>query len=77
MEYIRRYLHQLLKGKQLYSTLYGAYTDVLHDFTTVLTDNAAKGETTKTTINASLSIEKFHKQRRRKRKPTDDADKRA
>jgi hypothetical protein len=31
-----RNLHQLLKGKQLYSAVYGAYTEVLHDLMAVL-----------------------------------------
>lgn len=31
-----RNFHQLLKGKQLYSTLYEVYTEVLHDLTAVL-----------------------------------------
>jgi hypothetical protein len=69
----RRNLHQLLKGKQLYSsTLYGVYTEVLHDLTA-----AAKGETGKTTITAHLSIKEFHEQRRQKQKPTYNTDKRA
>jgi hypothetical protein len=66
-----------LKGKQLYSALYGVYTEVLHDLTAILKDSAAKGETARTTITASLSIEEFREQSRRKRKPTDNADKRA
>jgi hypothetical protein len=45
----RRNLHQYLKGKQLYSTLYGVYTEVLHDLTAVLKESAAKGETAKIT----------------------------
>jgi hypothetical protein len=57
---------------QLYSALYAVYTEALHDLTAVL-----KGETAKTTITASLSTEEFREQRRRKRKPTDDTDKRA
>jgi hypothetical protein len=36
-------VHQFLKGKQLYSTLYGVYTEVLHDLTAVLKGGAAKG----------------------------------
>jgi hypothetical protein len=71
----RRNLQQLLKGKQLYSTLYGVYTEVLHDVTAVLEESAAEGETTKTTITAPSSIEEFRERNRRKRKPTDDADK--
>jgi hypothetical protein len=46
----RRNGHQLLKGKQLYSALYGVYTKVLHDLRAVLKESAAKGEKTKTTI---------------------------
>jgi hypothetical protein len=41
----------------------------------VLKEGAAEGETVKTTITASSSIEEFRKQRKRKWKPTDDADK--
>jgi hypothetical protein len=40
----RRNLHQLLKEKQLYSALYGVYTEVLHDLMAVLKESAAKGE---------------------------------
>jgi hypothetical protein len=70
-------LHQLLKGKQLYSALYGMYTEVLHDLIAVLKECAAKRETAETTITAPPSIEEFHGQIRRKWKPTDDADNRA
>jgi hypothetical protein len=77
MAVTRRNLHQLLKGKQLYSALPGVYTELLHDLTAVLKDSAAKGETAKTTITAPPSIEEFREQRTRKRKPTDDADKSA
>jgi hypothetical protein len=73
----RRNLHQLLKGKQLYSALYGVYTDVLHDLTAVLKESAAKEETAKTTITTTPSMEEFHEQRRRKRKPKVDAHKMA
>jgi hypothetical protein len=66
-----RNLHQLLKGKQQYSALYGVYTEVLYDLTAVLKESAAEGETAKTTITAPPSIEDFREQRRRKRKPTD------
>jgi hypothetical protein len=52
------------------------YTEVLHYLTAVLKESAAKEVTAKTTISALLSIEEFHEQRRRKRKPTDDVDKR-
>jgi hypothetical protein len=72
----RRNLHRLLKGKQLYSALYGVYTKALHDLTAVLKQSAAIGETAKTTITTPPSIEEVREQRRRKRKPTDDADKR-
>jgi hypothetical protein len=44
--------------------------------TAVLKDSAATGETAKTTITARPSIEEF-REKRRKQKPTDDADKRA
>jgi hypothetical protein len=64
----RRNLHQLLKGKQLNSALYGVNTEVLHDLTAVLKESAATGETANT-------IEDFCEKRRRKRKPTNDADK--
>jgi hypothetical protein len=50
-----RNLHQLLKGKHLYSVPYGVYTEMLPDLTTVLTDGSAKGETAKTTITESPS----------------------
>jgi hypothetical protein len=73
----RRNLHQFPKGKQLYSALYGVYTGVLHDLTAILKWSAAKGETAKTTITTPPSMEEFREQRRRKRKPTYDADKRA
>jgi hypothetical protein len=53
----RRNVYQLLKGKQLYSALYGVYTEVLQVLTTVLKESAAKGETAKTTITALPSIE--------------------
>jgi hypothetical protein len=70
-----RNLHQLLKGKQLYSALYGVCTEVLHDLTAVLKENVAKGETAKTTITTPLPIEESREQRRRKLKPTDDTHK--
>jgi hypothetical protein len=41
----KRNVRQLLKGKQLYSALYGVYTEVLHDLKNALEGNAAKGET--------------------------------
>jgi hypothetical protein len=50
---------------------------VLQDLTAVLKVSAAKKETRKITITASPSIEEFREQRRRKRKPTGDAYKRA
>jgi hypothetical protein len=56
----RRNLHQLLKGKQLYTALYG----VLHDLMADLKESAAKGDTTKTTITESPINEKFREQRR-------------
>jgi hypothetical protein len=46
----KRNLHQLLKGKQLYSALYGVYIEVLHNLMAVLKEGAAKGETAKTRI---------------------------
>jgi hypothetical protein len=73
----RRNLHQLLKGKQLNSSLYGMYTEVLHDLTVVLKGSAAKVDTDNTTITAPPFIEEFREQRRRKRKPADAADERA
>jgi hypothetical protein len=63
--------------KQLYSSLYGLYTEVLHDLTAVLKQSAAKAKTAKTTITVPPSLQEFREQRRWKRKPTDDADKRA
>jgi hypothetical protein len=63
----RRTLHQLLKGKQLYSSLCGVCTEVLHDLTAVLKKSAARGETAKITITAPPSTEEFCEQRRRKR----------
>jgi hypothetical protein len=51
----RRNLHQLLKGKQLYSALYGVYIEALHNLKPVLKETAAKGETAKTTITAPSS----------------------
>jgi hypothetical protein len=65
----RRNLHQLLKGKELYSALYGVYTEVLHDLASVLKESAAKGETAKTTITEPPSSDEFRGERRRKRKP--------
>jgi hypothetical protein len=53
------------------------YTEVLHDLTAVLKESAAEGETVKTTITVTPSIEEFPEQRRRYRKPTDDPDERA
>jgi hypothetical protein len=47
----RSNLNELLKGKQLYSTLYTAYSEVLYDLTAVLKESATKGETAKTTNN--------------------------
>jgi hypothetical protein len=73
----RRNFHLFLKGKQLYSALYGVYTKVLHVLTAVFKDSAAKGETAKATITAPLSIEEFCNQRRQKQKPAHDANKRA
>jgi hypothetical protein len=35
---------QLLKGKQLHSTLYGAYIEVVHGMTAVLKESSIKGE---------------------------------
>jgi hypothetical protein len=77
MEGNRSNRHQLLKGNNLYSDLYGVYIEVLHDLTAVLKENAAKRETAKTTITAPPSIEQFHEKRKRKRKHNEDADKRA
>jgi hypothetical protein len=60
-----RNLHQYLKGKQLYSALYGMYTEVLHDLMAVLKESAAKGETAKTTTTNPPPNEEFREQRRR------------
>jgi hypothetical protein len=68
---------QLLKGKELYSVRYGVYTEVLHSLMAALKEGAVKGETAKTTITETSSIEEFREQRRRKQKPTDEVDKRA
>jgi hypothetical protein len=54
-----RNLHQFLKGKQVYSALYGVYTEMLHNLPAVLKGSSAKGETAKTTITATASIEEF------------------
>jgi hypothetical protein len=61
---IRRNLHQLLEGKQLYSTQYGVCTEVLHILTAVLKENTANRETAKTAITTPPSIKEFHEQRR-------------
>jgi hypothetical protein len=58
----RRNLHQLLKGKQLYSDLYGVYREVLHDLTVVPIESATKVEAAKTTVTAPPSSEEFHMQ---------------
>jgi hypothetical protein len=71
----RRNPHQLLKGKHLYSTLYGVYTEMLPDLTAVLKDSSAKGETAKTIIAESPSNKEFQEQKRRKWKPSDNANK--
>jgi hypothetical protein len=71
------YQEECPRASELYSALHRVYTEVLHDLTAVLKESAAKGERAKTTITAPPSIEEFCKQRRRKRKPTNDADKRA
>jgi hypothetical protein len=42
--------------KQLYSALYGMHTEVIHNLMAVLKENAAKGETVKTTLTAPPSI---------------------
>jgi hypothetical protein len=76
MEVTKSNLHKLLKGEELYSALYGMYTQVLHDLKAVVKESSSQGETAKTTITAPPSIEEFPKQERRKRKSTDDADKR-
>jgi hypothetical protein len=65
MAEIRRSLHQLLQGKQLYSSMYGVYTEALHDLAAVTTETAAKGETAKTTIPAQPSIEEFRAKKRK------------
>jgi hypothetical protein len=52
------------------------YTDVPHDFVAVLKESTAKEETAKATITKSPSNKEFREQSRRKRKPSDDADKR-
>jgi hypothetical protein len=57
----RRDLLQFLKEKQLYSTLYGADIEVLHNLMAVLKVSAAKEETAKTTITAPPSVKECHK----------------
>jgi hypothetical protein len=52
----RTNLQQFMKGKQLHSALYGGYTEVLHNSTAVLKENAVKGETAKITIILHPSI---------------------
>jgi hypothetical protein len=74
--YLSVWPRQVLKGKQLYSAVNGVYTEVLHDLTTVLKESIARGGTAKTTITEPSSNEEFREQKRRKRKPSDDADKR-
>jgi hypothetical protein len=59
----RRNLHQLLKGKQLYSGRYGEYREMLQDVTAVVKESAAEGGRAKTTITAPPSIEEFREQR--------------
>jgi hypothetical protein len=63
--------NELLKGKQVYSSLYGVYTEALHDMPAVLKGSAAIEETAKTAITAPPSIEEFREQRRQKRKLKD------
>lgn len=53
-------LLQVLKGKQLYSALYGVYREVLHELIAALKEIVAKVKTAKTTITALPHIEKFH-----------------
>jgi hypothetical protein len=72
----RKNLHQFLTRKQLYSALYRGYTEVLHDLTAVLKVSAAKWETGKITSTEPPSNKEFREERIRKRKPSDDADKR-
>jgi hypothetical protein len=60
----KRNLHQLLKGKQLYSVLYGVYTEVLYDLTAVLEESTTEEETAETTFTGPPSIEKLREQRR-------------
>jgi hypothetical protein len=68
-----RSLSQALKGKQLYSALYAVYTDVLHNLIAVLEESADRAQS----ITAPPSIKTFRGQRGRKRKLTDDTNKRA
>jgi hypothetical protein len=53
------------------------YTEVLNDLMADLKKSAANRETAKTAVIGAPSIEEFCEQRRGKRKPTDDTDKRA
>jgi hypothetical protein len=64
MAHTRKNLYQLLKGKQVYSTVYGVYTEVLHNLKAVLKEDTTKWETAKNTITAPLSIKEFREQRR-------------
>jgi hypothetical protein len=76
MSETRSNLHQFLKGKQLYSALYGVYTEVVHDLSAVLKQRAEKGETAKITNTEPPSDKEFRDGRRRKQKPLGDADER-
>jgi hypothetical protein len=62
---ISRNLHSVLKGKALFSALYGVYAEVLQDLKSVA--STAKGQPTQE------NEEEFREQRRRKRNPSDEA----
>jgi hypothetical protein len=53
----KRSLNQFLNSRELYSALYGVYTEVLHDLTAVLRESADKGETATITTTEPPSNE--------------------
>jgi hypothetical protein len=75
MAYTRRNSHNLLKGKQVYSALFGVHTEALHDLTEFPKESAAKEETAESTITKTSFNKEFREQKRPKRKPSYDADK--
>jgi hypothetical protein len=63
----RTNLHQILHGKQLYSSLHGVYSEVLADLKIVLQQSASKAQQN---IEPAAHDE-FREQRRRKRNPSE------